>query len=135
MNRKQLFKNLNKLCLDLDCLYNINCGGCCFVAAVLAEQFENYNIPFTVIKYDICGLHYAIRVQDRIINRCDFSYKEIVFDKILNSDKLYSHYYSKNYWNSLYNRKWNLIVKTKIKSLFKKYENRRKRLCNGRCIS
>lgn len=134
MNRKELFKNLNELCKDLDDKYNINCGGCCYVAAVLAEQFENYNISFTVIHYDKCGCHYAIRVCDRIINRCDYSFKEIVYDDFIPSNELYDTYYNEK-WNRMYNKRDNKIVKSKIKSLFKKYENRRKRFRNGRRIS
>lgn len=134
MNKKQLFKNLNKLCYDLDDKYNINCGGCCYVDAVLAEQFENCNIPFTVIHYDKYSCHYAIRVCDRIINRCDYSFKEIVYDNFMSSDDLYDTY-DGGAWNEKYDTRNNKIVKSKIKSLFKKYENRGKRFCNGRCRS
>lgn len=45
MNRKKLFTKLNQLCLELDNKYNINCGGCCYVAACIAEQLESFNIP------------------------------------------------------------------------------------------
>lgn len=124
MTRKSLFKNLNQLCKDLDYKYNINSGGCCFVAAVIAEQLENCNIPFKLIHYELYSCHYAIRVNDRIINRCDCKYNEIIFDDYLSSDDIYDTYYNED-WNSTYNKQWNLIVKTKIKSLFKKYENRR----------
>ena len=124
MTRKSLFKNLNQLCKDLDYKYDINSGGCCFVAAVIAEQLENCNIPFKLIHYELYSCHYAIRVNDRIINRCDCKYKEIIFDDYLSSDDIYDTYYNED-WNSTYNKQWNLIVKTKIKSLFKKYENRR----------
>ena len=134
MNRKELFKNLNKLCRDLDTNYDINCGGCCFVAAVIAEQLENYNIPFKVIHYDMWHCHYAIRVNDRIINRCGYSFKEIVFDDTMCSCELFSTYYDKE-WNNTYNIDNNDSVKLEIESLFKKYENRRKRFHNGRCIS
>lgn len=124
MTRKSLFKNLNQLCKDLDYKYDINSGGCCFVAAVIAEQLENCNIPFKLIHYELYSCHYAIRVNDRIINRCDCKYNEIIFDDYLSSDDIYDTYYNED-WNSTYNKQWNLIVKTKIKSLFKKYENRR----------
>ncbi len=103
--------------------YNINCGGCCYVAAVLAEQLENYKIPFKVaIAY--CPTHYWIKVSDRHINRDDFQ-KEYLKD--WTSERLYYIYYNEN-WNDCYNRKWNLIVKTRIVSLFKKCENSRSRL-------
>ena len=129
MNRKELFKQLNSLCEELNYKYNINRGGCCFVAAVIAEQLESYNIPFSVIHYDMWGCHYAIRVSDRIINRDDYKSNEISRemtseDYFLLSDELYDIYYSED-WNKSYSKKCNLIVKTKIKSLFKKYGNSR----------
>ena len=131
MNKKELFKNLNQLCRDLDLKYDVNSGGCCYVAAVIAEQLENYNISYKLIKYDVRGCHYAIRVNDRIINRCDYNFREIVKDEYVYYKDIYFDYYNE-YWNETYNKRWNLIVKTKIKSLFKKYENRGKRFCNGR---
>ena len=134
MNRRELFKQLNSLCKELDYRYNINSGGCCFIAAVISEQLEIYNIPHTIIYYNFYGCHYAIRVKDRIINRCDYKIKEIVSDKFISSVDLYFTY-NNEYWNKTYNKKHNPIIKRKVKSLFKKYENRGKRFCNGRCSS
>jgi len=124
MTKKQLFTSINNLCKELDNKYNINCGGCCFVAAVIAEQLEKHNIFYTLIHYDKYSCHYAIRVNDRILNRCDYNFREIVFDEYLPSDTIFFTYYNES-WNKMYNKKWNLIVKTKIKSIFKKYENSR----------
>ena len=124
MNRKQLFTNLNKLCNEMDIFYNTGCGGCCFVTACLAENLERNNIPFRIIILDQ-PCHYFIRVSDRYINRCDFNirgrhYRTYDFD----SQTLYKIYNEKS-WNCHYNRKWNLIVSTRIKSIFRKYENSR----------
>ena len=125
MNRKTLFKNLNRLCLEMDELYNINSGGCCYVAATLAENLERFNIPFSVIVYDLRGLHYAIKVSDRYINRCDYSCKEITKILDITSKELFKYYYNYNRWNTRYSRRWNLIVNTRIKHLFNIYENSR----------
>lgn len=78
MNKKELFKQVNKLCCYLDNKYNINCGGCCYVAACIAEQLELKGIPFKVIHYDLYGCHFAIKVSDRYLNRCDYKKKEII---------------------------------------------------------
>ena len=51
MNRKELFKQLNTLCNELDYKYWVNNGGCCYVAACLAEQLEIHNIPYTAVQY------------------------------------------------------------------------------------
>lgn len=118
MTRKNLFKTLNDLCCEMNASYNINCGGCCYVAAVIAEQLEEHNIPFKVA-YAYCPTHYWIKVSDRFINRDGFKAEEI---HNWNSDYLYNNYYEKD-WNDYYSRRWNLIVKTRIKAIFRKYGN------------
>ena len=124
MTKNQLFKALNQLCNEMHISYNINCGGCCYVAAVLAENLENINIPFKVIHYDLYSCHYAIKVSDRYLNRSDYRKKEITDIYDWKSKDIYSIYYN-NSWNEMYNKKWNLIISTRIKALFKKYENSR----------
>lgn len=123
MTRKELFKRLNSLCEDMNYYYNINCGGCCYVAAVISEQLEIHGIPFKIaVTYS--PTHYAIKVNDRFINRDGFKFHKedlIPWD----SKYLYDTYRYED-WNDCYNRRWNLIVQTRIKSLFKKYENSRK---------
>ena len=66
----------------------------------------------------------VVRVKDRIINRDDYRHNEIVYDKNVSSETLYN-IYDKECWNETYNKKSNSTVKTKIKALFDKYENRR----------
>ena len=123
MTRNELFTALNKLCNEMDFEYNTGCGGCCFVTACLAENLERNNIPFEVIRL-VSPCHYFIKVSDRYINRCDFyihnSYKEIL--DYYDSEDLFNKYYSED-WNPTYNRRWNLIVSTRIKALFRKYEH------------
>lgn len=123
MNRKELFKQLNSLCYEMNESYNINREGCCFVAATIAEQFERFNIPFTVIQYK-GHYHFAVRVSDRIINRDGCECSIISSNKFISSEELYDEYYGSN-WNDYYNRRWNLIVKTRIRALFNKYGNKR----------
>ena len=117
MNRKKLFTKLNQLCLELDNKYNINCGGCCYIAACIAEQLERFNIPFEIVHYDICGCHYAIKVSDRYINRSDYKKKEIYEILDYSSEEIFDIYYHGD-WNNTYKRKYNSIVHRKIKNLF-----------------
>lgn len=120
MNKKELFKSLNSLCCEMNESYNINCGGCCFVAAVIAEQLEIANIPFLVaVTYH--PTHYAIKVSDRYINRDDYRFCTEDL-RSWDSDSLYD-IYDEGYWNDYYSRRWNLIVRTRIKSIFRKYGN------------
>jgi len=125
MNRKELFKQLNTLCNELDYRYCINNGGCCYVAACLAEQLEAHNIPYTAVQYG-CRNHFAIKVSDRYINRSDYKKKEITEELEESSWYLFDEYYANiGYWNNTYNKKYNSTVKRKIKSTFKKCENSR----------
>lgn len=124
MSKNELFTSLNKLCNEMDINYNTGCGGCCFVTACLAENLERNNIPYKVIRL-YYPTHYFVQVSDRYINRCNFIIKKDLFDiKSYNSKDLYNIYYSES-WNDVYNKKWNLIVSTRIKALFNKYENSR----------
>ena len=124
MSRKELFKQLNRLCEDLNYKYNINSGGCCYVAAVLAEQFELHNIPFTVIHYNKYGCHYAIKVSDRYINRDDYGKGEISEYLDWSSSDLFE-VYNDGDWNKCYSTRNNLTVRNSIVKIFSKYENRR----------
>ena len=124
MSRKELFKQLNRLCEELNYKYDINCGGCCYVAAVLAEQFELHNIPFTIVHYDLCGCHYAIKVSDRYINRDEYKKKEIYEYLDWSSSDLFKVYNEGN-WNKCYSKRHNSTVKKSIVKVFNKYENRR----------
>ena len=117
MNRKKLFTKLNQLCLELDNKYNINSGGCCYVAACIAKQLESFNIPFEIVHYDICGCHYAIKVSDRYINRSDYKKNEIYEILDYSSEEMFDIYYNGD-WNDTYERKYNSIVHRKIKKLF-----------------
>ena len=124
MTRNQLFTNLNKLCNEMDIQYNTGSGGCCFVTACLAENLERNNIPFEVVRL-YCPTHYFIKVSDRYINRCDYTIREEdkeIFD--YTSKYLFNKYYNED-WNHCYNKRWNLIVSTRIRALFRKYENSR----------
>jgi hypothetical protein len=124
MNKKKLFTKLNKLCLKLDEELNINSGGCCFVAAVIAEQLEIFNIPFEIIYYNCGGCHYAIKVSDRYINRGGYYKKEIDrYSEISSSDELFD-IYNDNDWNETYNTLNNDYVYKKIKELFVNENNR-----------
>jgi hypothetical protein len=122
MSRKELFKQLNRLCEELNYKYNINSGGCCYVAAVLAEQFELHNIPFTVIHYNECGCHYAIKVSDRYINRDDYRKKEISEYLDWSSSDLFAVYNDED-WNKCYSTTHNSTVRKSIVKVFNKYEN------------
>jgi len=117
MNRKKLFKDLNNLCLNLSDEYNINCGGCCYVAACIAAQLEKFNIPFKIIHYQLYSCHYAIKVSDRYINRDGYRKKEIYEVLECSSREVFERYYSGD-WNPTYKTSHNSIVHKKINQIF-----------------
>ena len=120
MTKRELYKSLENLCCEMRDSYSINSGGCCFVAAVIAEQLELNNISFQIACcYD--PTHFWIKAGGKYINRDGYCKEEL---NSWNSEYLFNKYYSQN-WNDYYNRRWNLIVKTRIRSLFLKYENSR----------
>lgn len=49
---KEITKSINRLCKFLNEHYNINCGGCCFLAAAIAKELDNLNIKYTLKIYD-----------------------------------------------------------------------------------
>lgn len=48
---RQLRDDLNKLCEGLDDKYSINCGGCCYVAYLIAEQLEKLGLKYKLVVY------------------------------------------------------------------------------------
>ena len=123
MNRKRLFKEINKLCVCLQDEYDINNGGCCYVAACIAEQLESHSIPFKVIHYNLRTCHYCIKVSDRYLNRDGYYKYEISEVLECSSEYLYNIYYETD-WNFRYNTIYNSKVRKRIKELFDCENNR-----------
>lgn len=132
-NLKVLSHQLDKLCKFLDEVYDINCGGCCYVAACLAECLQKDNISYQVvviecpegivkfskIKKSCC--HYFLSINNDDIN----GYEDIgddecrVFDNI-SSRSLFNHY-KKYSWNSCYNSNKNKFIKKIIKQYYEDF--------------
>lgn len=122
MTRNELFTKINQRCSELDDECNINWGGCCYVAAILAELLETANIPFKVIHYNKCGCHYAIKVSDRYLNRGHYKYWEIGEILEVSSDYLYD-VYDDGDWNDHYDsEEYNDYVYDELKQIFEEYE-------------
>lgn len=128
-----IYKGLNAICKCLDTLYNINYGGCCYIAYCIAELLEKDNIPFEIIvfeEYDedfnelpeACE-HIAINIINEdwlIINKADYDLEEYTtYKNVTSSDLL--NYYKRNRWNSLYNVFKNKFIKYIIKLLYENF--------------
>lgn len=114
-----LAKKLNYIISELDKLYNINSGGCCYLAYRIAYWLELYNIDFLFviqsdlpIKDDNVGNHYYIQLlPNSIAINKDSKYQ---FTKSTRAD---SEQILKRYLESTWSKKYdksNTCVVTKI---------------------
>ena len=146
---RKLVNDLNTLCGRLDEDYNINYGGCCFVAYILMKNFESIGInPILVIESDcdeIDGVEFLDRVRDRNIecnglgsNTCNNYFVSIPKVGYVNAGDFYRDslnkfrgltskdvqwIYKTGDWNSCYETKNNAMVGRMIKQVFRKYED------------
>jgi len=148
-NLRKLVSELNTLCDRLDEDYNINFGGCCYVAYILMKNFESIGIhPTLVIESDcdeIDGEEFLNCVHDRVdecnglgyntcchyfvqipkvgyVNSGEFSKENLNKFKGLSSKDV-QWIYKTGDWNSCYETKNNAMVGRKIKQVFRKYED------------
>ena len=126
-NLKLLSENLNHLCHFLDEVYDINSGGCCYIAGLIAKLLEDDNVGFSVIVYecdcedfydlDCSQYHYAITFNTDIINADDYDEVEYSsFDNVSSKD-LFEHY-QECCWNEQYNPGNNKFIKDTIKTFY-----------------
>lgn len=137
----QLVEELNDLCSQLNDDFEINCGGCCYVASVLAEELFNLHIPYKVAITKNFEVEKSLEIRRTIKNKKDF-YCQHAFI-YLHKHKLYINddgdarrnvkvgcikpkelleYYKSVKWNKTYNTSNNKSVANKIRKIFKKYE-------------
>ena len=55
LNVHVIARELNKLCSRLSSDYDINLGGCCFVAYEIAKHFDRLRLKYELRVYDNCG--------------------------------------------------------------------------------
>lgn len=46
LNVHKLVRNLNELCDNLVKEYDVNCGGCCYVAYEIAKHLDRFHISY-----------------------------------------------------------------------------------------
>lgn len=147
---ENLVKDLNVLCDRLDQDYNINFGGCCFVAYLMMKHFEKIGLHPTLIIESDCeevdeddfldcvytrsgscqGIksqtcyHYFVYIPEvkEYVNSGKF-YEESLYKFQGLSAKDVHWIYKTGSWNSHYDRKDSPMVGRKIAQVFKKYED------------
>lgn len=147
-----LLKNLNSLCRFLDETYNINEGGCCYLASLIAKHLDKLNIKYDLIIYDsysrnrenikcevinrrrnkglnnsVTGYyscnHYCIRLRGAGVINGNGDYTEEHRYSIPNiSYKNIRWIYKNSRWNKCYQVQYNKTIKNIVKEFFKDYE-------------
>lgn len=134
-NLSKLCHKLNSLFIFLDEVYNINSGGCCYVASVLANLLEEDEIEFSIIVYDCdyenfydisrSQFHYAIRILNTDFNGIVNGYEDHdewefnEFDNVTAIDLL--DHYKECSWNDYYNVFRNKYIKGLITKFYKDF--------------
>lgn len=132
-NLRELSTQLDKLCRFLDELYDINCGGCCYVAACLAECLQKDNVSYQVVvlecpeevikfsKIKKSCYHYFISVNNIDINGYDdLDEDEYRIFYNVSSRSLFNHY-KKCMWNDCYDSDKNKFIKKMIKQYYEDF--------------
>lgn len=128
---KLSIKDINNTFHQLDRVYRINDGGCCFVAGVVASWLENHKIPFSVVLYgdalqDCCCwtlerpfavYHVAIKIGEDILNPINDG--QIEKELKMTSDQLLGYYYKcAKDWNPAYKTENNPLIRMHIMDCF-----------------
>lgn len=120
---------LDSICNTLNTIYDINNGGCCYIAYVIAEILEKENIQFLVmVDADDCLENFKDYndVHHIWIQTEDSGYKidinkggwESGYDYCYVTSKDILDMYNKGEWNDMYNASKNRFIKHIINELY-----------------
>lgn len=148
---RSLSREINNLCQYLDEIYDINSGGCCYLAYLLASKLEELNLSYSLVVYDYfqkdieqvrftsCNKiisrvpAYTITGKGTCDHYCILLEKSIYLNNLLpvseheyvitgiNSSNI-KWIYKKGKWNNNYKRSKNRIIKSIIDDFFKRYK-------------
>lgn len=158
LNVHKLVRNLNELCDNLVKEYNINYGGCCYVAYEIAKHLDRFHISYElrVLNDQPINLRKSDRELDSISgdNACCHYYLVIHGGGSVNRGSFGSWYYTyvitglnhrnlnwlyrASSWNTVYKRRSNKLIKKIISLHFKQYGKAGKSnlcSCKGRSMS
>ena len=146
-----LLKNLNSLCKFLDDTYDVNSGGCCFLASLIAKHLDKLNIKYNLVVYDCCtknrlcieqeviSCHKNKGFRNSITGRysCNHYCLQLKGAGVINSDNYKGDHqylipnisyknikwiYKNSNWNDCYDVQYNKTIKNIVKEFFEKYE-------------
>lgn len=149
LNCHSLLKSLNTLCKSLDYTYDINSGGCCFLAAIIAQHLDKLGLAYDLvicdyfkkdqvsIEYEIITCHRNKGLSKSITGRntCSHYCLNLKGAGIINGLKDVYQYlipevsyknirwvYKRGIWNTRYEVRHNKTIKNIVKEFFKEYE-------------
>ena len=157
-NLEPILKKLSQLCSDLDRWYDINRGGGCYVAYLIATNLWNLKIKYKLVvcdrwktckalemRRDINSLrlsdysfnHYFIEVDGFPINMGYFNKKVCYQSKASYINpfcigKIYTYFKERDEWNEIYKPRHNPIVKDTINKFFEENEECIRQIVNAR---
>ena len=126
---------MHHVCCLLDDLYDINCGGCCYVAWCLSSLLNDDNIDYNVEvvssyeelencnsfdELDDCHSHYGISINGYYININECEIEDAMYHNTFENvspDELIEHY-NTNYWNSCYDVSKNDFIYDIVKRFY-----------------
>lgn len=127
-------KKLNEFCKYLDSEYDINCGGCCYIAYILASLLKKDGFRYKLIiwsdhpisktfnKIKKSNTHYGILLGGCFINESGYHNNKYItetfYSKVKVTDIL-KHYNEKS-WNNFYDKGNNPYI---LKVLTNFYDN------------
>lgn len=149
LNSHKLRYSLDRLCKFLDYTYNINNGGCCLIAYIIARNLDRLDINYSLVIYDdnkkdktgiekeilsmskssnaytsITGkstcIHYCLRITGGIING-DLDEDFIEYEIKNVKSRNIKWIYKTGKWNSDYDTKNTKVVRRIINTFFEQY--------------
>lgn len=128
-NLNLLVCKLNKLCRFLNELYDINSGGCCFVATCLARLLDQDKVKYKIgIDYgddsDVDSIselnhavfHVVLIINGELVNPDETDSYETY--EIKNWRELYDYYNRVHDWSSFYNKCQNSFISKTIANFY-----------------
>lgn len=151
LNCHDLLRRINSLCKFLDETYSVNCGGCCFLAYLIAKHLDKLGMEYTLVIYDNCGKD-RIQIEHEVtscrknkgcsnsvtgVHSCNHYCLQLIGAGVVNggqeddyhryiisdiSHKNIRWIYTNSEWNDCYEIRHNKTIKNIVNEFFKEYE-------------
>lgn len=160
LNVHRLVRDLNNLCENLDNQYDVNCGGCCFVAYEIAKHLDRFNIEYSLCIANTYPLD-KVAINKEVINKqsnkigrysvtgensCNHYYIRIKGGGSINFGDFYDYHkysinkinckhikwiYENSLWNDIYDIRYNKLIKRNINFYFNGIRKTQIRFCKN----